>query len=171
MMAVKGRTGHHKLYLVRHAIAAERGEAWPDDTKRPLTSKGTSRMREVAKGLRDLRVSIDVILTSPLVRAKQTAEILAAGLDPSPPVAVVAALAPGVSPAKAIHALPAFHKMRRIAIVGHEPDLGELAAWLIGAKSPLPFKKGGVCRIDIGATPAPGRGQLIWMATPAMLRS
>ncbi len=172
MMATttRTRTGHHKLYLVRHAIAAERGDAWPDDAKRPLTSKGSSRMREVARGLRDLHVGIDVILTSPLVRARQTAEILANGLRPAPAVSVVPALAPGVTPAQAIAALPAFRKMRRIALVGHEPGLGELAAWLIGAQSPLPFKKGGVCRIDIGATPAPGQGQLIWMATPGMLR-
>jgi phosphohistidine phosphatase len=160
----------HVLYLVRHAIAAERGPAWPDDAKRPLTSKGISRMRDVVRGLRDLDVAIDVILTSPLVRAKQTAEILAEGLRPTPPIAVVAALSPGVPPVQVIEALGTFRKMHRIALVGHEPGMGELAAWLIGAKQALPFKKGGVARIDIGSTPAPGQGELVWMATPKMLR-
>jgi phosphohistidine phosphatase len=167
---VKANAGRHRLYLVRHAVAAERGDSWPDDAKRPLTSKGISRMRDIVHRLRDLDVSIDVVLTSPLVRAKQTAQILADGLRPSPPVAIVAALSPGVSPAQTVEALGTFRKMRRIALVGHEPGLGELAAWLIGAALPLPLKKGGVCRIDLHSTPAPGRGQLIWMATPKMLR-
>lgn len=160
----------HTLYLVRHAIAAERGDAWPDDDKRPLTSKGISRMREVVRGLRDLGVAIDLVLTSPLVRAKQTAQILAQGLRPTPPVALVAALSPGVPPAQIMESLATFRKMHGIALVGHEPGIGELAASLIGAKSTLPFRKGGVCRIDFASVPAAGAGQLIWMATPKMLR-
>jgi phosphohistidine phosphatase SixA len=59
----------------------------------------------------------------------------------------------------------------RIALVGHEPNLGELAASLIGARSALPFKKGGVCRIDFDVLPPKGLGQLIWFVTPKMLRS
>ena len=65
-----------QLYLVRHAIAAERGDKWPDDTKRPLTHKGAARMRQAVEGLRALGVEIDLVLTSPLVRAEQTADIL-----------------------------------------------------------------------------------------------
>ena len=62
-----------ELYLVRHAIAAERGSEWPDDTKRPLTERGISRFKEAVKGLRHLDVTVDEIFTSPLVRARQTA--------------------------------------------------------------------------------------------------
>jgi phosphohistidine phosphatase len=162
-------TPTHTLFLVRHGLAAERGEEWPDDSKRPLTSKGMARMREIAAGLRELDVEIDLVLTSPLVRAKQTAELLVQGLKPSPALVVSSVFAPGVAPARAAEALD-FRKVRTLAVVGHEPDLGQLAAWLIGAKAPLPFKKGGICRIDFPASAAHGAGQLIWLATPKMLR-
>jgi phosphohistidine phosphatase len=159
------------VYLVRHAIAADRGSDWPDDTKRPLTSKGISRMREVVDGLNDLEVRIELVLTSPLVRAKQTADLLAAGLKPAPPVEIIAEMVPGTPPAKLAEALGPMSGRRSIALVGHEPGLGELAAWLVGAKAPFEFKKGGVCRIDVQALPPAGNGQLIWLATPRMLRS
>lgn len=159
----------YTLYLVRHAIAEERGDKWPDDSTRPLTSKGAARFRKVVRGLRELGVTVDLVLTSPLVRAKQTAQLLVEGLRPAPALAVTPALAPGVGPAKAAEALGQFRKARRIALVGHEPDLGELAAWLIGTRAPVAFKKGGVCRID-GAGLPPADGQLIWLAPPRVLR-
>src|SRR5262245_41820779 len=84
-----------EIYVVRHAIAEMRGEAWPDDSKRPLSEAGILRMRKNARGLLRLGVEIDVILTSPLVRARQTAEILAATFDVRPPLVVSDALAPG----------------------------------------------------------------------------
>jgi phosphohistidine phosphatase SixA len=64
-----------ELYLVRHAIVADRGDEWPDDTKRPLTKRGIGRFRECVTGLRELKATVDEIFTSPLVRAKQTADI------------------------------------------------------------------------------------------------
>ena len=70
-----------ELYLVRHGIAAERGDDWPDDTKRPLTERGVSRFKESVGGLKELDGIIDEIFTSPLVRARQTADLLAAGVD------------------------------------------------------------------------------------------
>ena len=72
------------LYLVRHAIAAKRGDEWPDDTKRPLTRKGVWRMREITAGLDALDVAIDVVVTSPLVRARDTAQLLIAGQSRRP---------------------------------------------------------------------------------------
>ena len=84
-----------ELYLVRHAIAADRGSDWPDDSKRPLTEQGISRFKDAVKGLRRLDVEIDEIFTSPLVRARQTAELLAAGLEGKSPVKTLDALAPG----------------------------------------------------------------------------
>jgi phosphohistidine phosphatase len=163
-----------RLYLVRHAIAADRGDEWPDDAMRPLTRKGIARMRRNIEGLRALGVTIQVILTSPLVRAAETAELLADGLEPSPPIKTVPALAPGGAPT-AIAAMlgSAVRKsddVQSIALVGHEPDLGTLAAWLIGAQHPLPFKKGGVCRIDVADLPPKGNGQLVWFAPPRLLR-
>src|SRR6185312_14278705 len=88
-------SGAFTLYLVRHGRAAERGEEWPDDTKRHLTPQGIDRFREVVRGLSMLGVTIDVVLTSPLVRARQTSDLLAGGLRPHPTVQVTAVLAPG----------------------------------------------------------------------------
>lgn len=169
------------VYLVRHAIAAERGEAFPDDTVRPLTRKGRARMRLAVAGLRTLKPGIEVILTSPLVRAAQTAAILAAGLPGGVPVCPSPALAPGRGPLDVAQALGALKKVSAVALVGHEPDLGALGAWLIGARAPLVFRKGGIARIDIesleplaslGSTKsAAPEATLVWLATPAMLRA
>jgi phosphohistidine phosphatase len=159
-----------ELYLVRHAIAAERGDAYPDDTKRPLTAEGITRMRRITKGLAALGVSVDQVLTSPLVRARQTAEILAQGLASKPPVATSAALAPGGRVTALIEDLSKYSRRSRIAVVGHEPDLGQLAARLIGTRGTVTFRKGGVCRIDLDALPPTGPGHLVWFATPRMLR-
>jgi phosphohistidine phosphatase len=159
------------LYLVRHAIATEHGADWPDDTKRPLTAKGSARMREVVGGLRALDPDVTIVLTSPLVRARQTADLLVAGLKPRPSLDVVPALAPGGAPGQVAEALGGHDGADAVVLVGHEPDLGRLGAWLIGAKSPLVFKKGGICRIDVARLPPAGAGQLVWLATPRMLRA
>jgi phosphohistidine phosphatase len=159
-----------ELYLVRHAIAAERNGEWRDDTKRPLTERGASRFREGVNGLRKLDVMIDEIFTSPLVRAKQTAELLAAGVEGKPPVKILDALSPGHTAAAVLSQLGKAAKRRRIALVGHEPELGELAAHLLGAGRPLPFKKGGMCRIDLESLTSKRAGSLIWFVTPNVLR-
>ena len=159
-----------ELYLVRHGIAADRGEDYPDDAKRPLTNHGISRMRKQAKGLAALDVSVDLILTSPLVRTRQTADILAQGLPGTPPVHQTDALAPAGTRAAVLKELGQHMRLARIALVGHEPNIGELAGSLIGARSALPFKKGAVCRIDFEIFPPKGTGELIWFATPKLLR-
>ena len=87
-----------ELYLVRHAIAAERGEDWPDDDKRPLTEKGIARFKEGLQGLTWLDVAIDEIFTSPLVRAKQTADLLAAGIPGKPAVKLARCAGAGAWP-------------------------------------------------------------------------
>ena len=159
-----------ELYLVRHAIAAERGSEWPDDTKRPLTERGMTRFREVVKGLRRLDITVDEIFTSPLVRARQTAELLAAGLEGKAPVKVLDALAPGHTSASVMTQLARVAKRRRVALVGHEPDLGELAAHLIGAGRALAFKKGGICRIDLGSLTSKSAASLVWFLPPNVAR-
>jgi phosphohistidine phosphatase len=161
-------SGAFTLYLVRHGRAAERGDEWPDDTKRPLTPQGIDRFREVVRGLSILGITIDVVLTSPLVRARQTADLLAAGLRPHPSVDVTSVLAPGTAISDVIAALAKPGKAKSIACVGHEPDLGALAARLIGARRPLPFKKGGICRIEMAESRT--AGELVWFAPPRLLR-
>ena len=162
--------GPTELCLVRHAIAAERGEDWPNDDKRPLTARGVSRFRECVEGLSTLGVAIDEIFTSPLVRARQTADLLASGLPGTPAVKILDALSPGHAPGSVLAQLARQAHRRRIALVGHEPDLGELAAHLIGAGRALPFKKGGVCRIDVESLTSRRPGALEWFVTPRLLR-
>jgi phosphohistidine phosphatase len=159
-----------ELYLIRHGIAAERGEEHPDDSKRPLTSKGIASLRREAKSLNALGVTFDQIITSPLVRTRQTADILAEALQGKPPVATSDSLAPAGTPAAVIQELNKHARKARVALVGHEPNLGELAARLIGAKRPLEFKKGAICRLDFEVLPPKGVGQLRWFLPPKVLR-
>ena len=159
-----------ELYLIRHGVAAERGDEFPDDSKRPLTSAGISRLRKEAKALDALGVAIDHIITSPLVRTKQTADVFAETLKSKPSLSQSDALAPAGTSAAVVQELSKHMRNARIALVGHEPNIGELAARLIGARMPLEFKKGGICRIDFEVFPPKGVGQLRWFVTPRMLR-
>jgi len=159
-----------ELYLIRHGVAAERGEDFPDDSKRPLTNAGISRLKKEAKPLDALGVAFDHIISSPLVRTKQTADVFAELLKSKPSVSQSDALAPAGTSTAVIQELAKHMRKGRIALVGHEPNLGELAGRLIGARMPLEFKKGGICRIDFEVFPPKGIGQLRWFVTPRMLR-
>jgi phosphohistidine phosphatase len=160
-----------ELYLIRHGMAEERGDAWPDDAKRPLTQGGMSKLRKSARGLSRLGVSFDVIVTSPLVRTRQTAEIIAGALDPHPHVTNMDSLGPDGRIADVLSDLEKYSKRSRVALVGHEPGIGELAARLIGSRHPVPFKKGAICRIDMQTLPPAGPGDLRWFLLPKMLRN
>jgi phosphohistidine phosphatase len=159
-----------ELYLIRHGVAAERGEDYPDDSKRPLTNGGISRLRKEAKALDALGVAFDHIITSPLVRTRQTADIFAESLKSKPSMSQSDALAPAGTSTAVIQELAKHMRKGRIALVGHEPNIGELAARLIGARMPMEFKKGAICRIDFEVFPPKGIGQLRWFLTPRMLR-
>ena len=159
-----------ELYLIRHGVAADRGEEYPDDSKRPLTSDGISQLRKQAKALDTLDIGFDHIITSPLVRTRQTADVFAEHLKSKPSVSNSDALAPAGTPAGVLQELGKHMRKARIALVGHEPNIGELAARLIGSRTPLAFKKGAICRIDFEVFPPKGSGQLRWFVTPKMLR-
>jgi phosphohistidine phosphatase len=159
-----------ELYLVRHAPAAERGPDWPDDDARPLTPDGTAKFRKAVAGLAALGVQIDLVLTSPLVRCRQTADILADGLPGRPRVQALDALAPGGGHSAVIAEAARVAKRPRVALVGHEPDIGHLASKLLGMRRAMEFRKGAVCRIDVDGLPPGGPGRLSWFATPRMLR-
>jgi phosphohistidine phosphatase len=160
------------LYLVRHAIAEQRGPDWPDDSLRPLTAEGVKRWRRQASGLVAIDARPDLILTSPYTRARQTADLLAAAFPKKPKVVELPALQPGVKPRDVLRALEADGRVASLALVGHEPGLGELAALLVGFKTAPEFKKGGVARVDVAILPPPaGSGQLQWWLTPKILRT
>jgi phosphohistidine phosphatase len=159
----------HSLYIVRHGIAADRGAEYPDDTKRPLTDEGISRLRKVIAGLGELEVEVGLILTSPLVRARQTADLLSNGLRGHPPVIETKALSPGAAYKELLAELGRHGRPSGIALVGHEPHLGETAARLAGCVGRFDFRKGGVCRIDVDGLPPSGAGRLEWFAPPKIL--
>jgi len=161
----------YQLFLIRHGVAEERGDAWPDDAKRPLSEDGIERFQKSARGLARLDVWIDVVLTSPLVRARQTAEILASAFDPRPSIITIESLAPGGSYASLLTDLEKHGRKTRIALVGHEPGIGELGARLIGSRHSFEFKKGAVCRIDVDEIPPGGPGDLRWFLTPKVMAS
>jgi phosphohistidine phosphatase len=112
-----------------------------------------------------------VILTSPLVRTRQTAETVAGVFDARPPIVAIESLAPGGSYQAVLADLEKQARRKRIALIGHEPQIGELAARLVGSRHPFEFKKGSVCRIDVDTLPPSGAGALRWFATTKILRA
>lgn len=163
-----------RLLVVRHAIAEDREEfaaSGQDDRLRPLTPRGVRRMKRAARGLRRLIPSIDVLAASPLVRAAQTAEIVqgAYGIDE---VITVAALAPEALVTDLAAWLSA-STSSVVAIVGHEPQLGHVIGYLIGAgdRSAIELKKGAVSLLELdGREATAGSARLIWSLPPRVLR-
>ncbi|HEV2177750.1 MAG TPA: phosphohistidine phosphatase SixA [Terriglobia bacterium] len=164
------RTGH-ELYFMRHAAALAGDGSVFDDAKRPLTPDGKAKLKQIAGGLRRLGFPVDWIVTSPLVRAVETAEIVAESVG-DVPVDFCDALRPGGA-AEALVAFLAKQPVRkRILLVGHEPGLSELAARLLGAgrHAGLSFKKGGCCLITFSEFPPKSPGRLVWWLTPRVMR-
>jgi phosphohistidine phosphatase len=165
--------GDYELYIMRHGLAVTRSPSTlMDDAKRPLTPEGKEKMREIAKGLVRLGMSVDWVVSSPLVRAVETAEIVADAFSPKPAFDFCDALRPGGGAEALISFLAKRANHRRVLVVGHEPDLGELAARLIGGgrSANMPFKKGGCCQINFSIFPPKAPGRLMWWLTPRVMR-
>ncbi|WP_242345391.1 phosphohistidine phosphatase SixA [Anaeromyxobacter terrae] len=161
-----------ELLLVRHAIAARtssRGES--ADARRPLTAEGRRRMVRGARGLAALVAELDGVFPSPLVRAVETARIVADAYGLTPEEGLPA-LAPDRPPQEVIAWLCARRRDGTVALVGHEPHLSRLAALLVaGDPEPLfTFRKGGACLLTLDGTPRPGGARLRWLATAKVLR-
>ncbi len=167
-----GQGQRYELYIMRHGIAVARGAEFEDDSKRPLTPEGKKKVKQIASGLKRLGVSLDWVVTSPLVRAVETAEIVAESLGPNVQMDFCDALRPGGSAESLITFLAKHPNRKRILVAGHEPDLGSLAARLIGAGRHvnLAFKKGGCCLLEFDQFPPKSPGDLVWWATPRLLR-
>jgi len=163
----------YELYIMRHGLAVARsGGAILDDVKRPLTPEGKQKMREIAAGLVKTGFDVDWIVSSPLVRAVETAEMVGEELTSKPPLEFCEALRPGGSGEALIAFLAKRSNRRRVLLVGHEPDLSELAARLIGAgrNANMPFKKGGCCLITFREFPPKSPGRLVWWLNPRLLK-
>ena len=163
-----------ELYLVRHAIAFERDPArWPDDGERPLSPQGEARFRIAAQGVKRIVPTVDVLLSSPFARAWRTAELLAeeAGWPPPEPVPELEADGP-VS--RALTALGRYSDRERVAVVGHEPNLSELAAHLLTTSQDgvaIEVRKGGAVCLGFDGTVRGGSGWLRWSVSPKILRA
>ena len=164
-----------ELYLIRHGIAAERG-TYANDDERPLIPRGERKTEQIAQRLSELGITFDLILTSPLVRARQTADILqAAGLAPS--VQVFEQLAPGGQCDRALSdfatLLTSLDQPTRVAFVGHEPDLSTWAEQLIGspARGNIQLKKAGIIGLSLpdDLSTALGSSKLFWLTPPRLL--
>jgi len=158
------------VLLVRHAIAEERGAAWPDDDQRPLSHDGTRKWKRAARGLARVMPSVDLLLTSPLTRTFQTAEILARALSPSPKVQMFEALRPETRPGTLVTALRSRSPKGTVVLVGHEPMLSELASLLMHLQGPLEFRKGAAMLLVTQGLGTRGPARLEWFLTPRVLR-
>ena len=161
-----------RVYLLRHAIAAERGSAAYVDDDRPLTEEGKDKMSKAAKGLASIVDDIDVILTSPLIRAHDTARIAARAMRAESKVQICKELSSGSSVKHLMTYLSKFRGLTSIMLVGHQPDLGFIASMLLGSDSSvIEFKKGSACCIEISTLPPRSKGTLIWHLQPKHLRA
>jgi len=160
-----------KLLIIRHATAVERGAPGFADDDRPLTPEGEKRFRKAAKGLARITPRPDVLFTSPLPRARRTAEIAArawaGGVEP----VTLEALARGDMDGLA-EALGSRGGEENVAIVGHEPHVSAVLARLLGSahESRLSFRKGGAALLDLPGGLGDG-AQLVWFLPPKVLRA
>lgn len=163
-----------KLLIIRHAKAEERpttGLFKKKDASRRLTEEGRKSMRKAAKALREIAPAIDILASSPLVRARETADIVADVCDIKE-VLEQPLLAPDADKQALINWLKEQPAERTVAIVGHEPQLSAFASLLLGGKDEalLVLKKGACCLIEFNDAPAAGAGTLLWLLQPAQLR-
>ena len=153
------------VYLVRHGIA----EDWPEsgrDRDRRLTEQGRSRLKHSGRGLKKLGVKPDVILTSPFLRAAETAAILAETLNRPNSLQTVELLQSGGGSEEHIREL-LDDQANEVMIVGHQPEMSLMAEELVGRGARLVFKKGSVCRIELADPLA--EGHLVWLLAPKVL--
>jgi phosphohistidine phosphatase len=159
-----------KIYLLRHAIAADRDpDRYPDDSLRPLTVQGRKKMIKVADALNNMGLQVDLILSSPFVRARQTAEIARKSLHlKKDRLLLIDALAPAGNPGNLIAEIQAKYTVDKLLLVGHEPDLSNLISLLLSGDTSIPItmKKAGICCLSIEQLVAGKCAALEWLINP-----
>ena len=158
------------LYLIRHAIAEEESPS-VEDRQRALTEKGAKKMRNIAKGLKTLGIEFDYIISSPYVRAQQTAEILGDVFKLRKRIVISESIAPMGDPSQLLAEINEKYTVNSLAIVGHEPYLSNLISLLTTGGAPLEmtFKKGGVCYLTTDDLHHTRKATLQWLLTPGVL--
>lgn len=164
----------HELLIVRHAKAEARGAyalTHVPDAERALTARGARRMRKTARGLARLLPALGAIYSSPLLRAQQTARLLAERF-PAAASVTLPALAPDGDRDELLAALAADAADGPVALIGHEPNLGEFVSWLLCGRphSFVPLPIAAACLLHVQPPLRPGRAQLQWLLTCAQLR-
>ena len=157
------------LYILRHGIAADKDDPrYPKDDDRPLTEEGQKKTLKIARRMKGLGLTFDLILSSPLARARQTAEITASVLGCKSKLKFSANLAPAGSKKALLHEIA---RRRRILLVGHEPYLSELTSTLLAGTDGLgiDLKKGGLCRMTVAHLRYGRCATLEWLASPKLL--
>jgi phosphohistidine phosphatase len=160
-----------EIYVLRHGIAVERGaRGYEKDSARPLTKEGEDKMRQIANAMLAMGLQFDLILSSPLVRAKQTAQIVAQELGER--VTLTEFLAPGANALELIAEIND-EKPQRVLLVGHEPDLSSLISVLFTGDSSasIELKKGSLCKLTSDKLTFGQCAMLNWLLTPKHLRS
>jgi phosphohistidine phosphatase len=160
-----------EIYILRHGIAVERGtKGYKNDSDRPLTKEGAEKMEQIAKTLQAMEVQFDLILSSPYVRAQQTAQIV--GDELGEEVTFTDFLIPGANGLELIGEIND-EKPQRVLLVGHEPDLSQLISVLItgGTEAMIELKKGGLCKLTSDKLSFGKSATLNWLLTARQLRS
>lgn len=158
-----------RLYFLRHGIAANTGGT---DFDRPLTDEGISDMKEEARAMKRLDIAPDRIFSSPLVRARQTAEIVAETLGREDRLEMVKALGIPCDRKALVKRLSEEDVNACIMLVGHDPDMSQFPGYFIGLPSlRIPFKKGSLCRVDISALPPKAHGEIKLFLNPKQLKA
>jgi len=157
--------------LMRHGIAIDSEEWDGAEEDRPLTKKGKARVRHAAVGLATLSYKPTHLVSSPLVRAYDTAKLVRIEVCPTLTIERRHELAAGASPQQVLSFLCALPPASTVICVGHEPLLGEVAGMLLRGRIPgLSLKKAGAALIHLPDGPKPGRGMLHWWLQPRQLR-
>jgi phosphohistidine phosphatase len=160
------------LYILRHAIAEPLTPRIARDSERSLTPEGETKMWRIAKGMKMLDLSFDLILSSPFRRSLQTAEIVAEVFKVKEILEILPALASGTDTKELVEALQKrVVNERDVLLVGHEPDLSRLIALLLSGDPTLQItmKKGGLCRLKLEALNYGRCGVLDWLLAPSQL--
>lgn len=157
-----------QIYLLRHGLAEE-ARAGKPDSDRPLTGEGTKRLKEVLKRAKVAGVKPTVILTSPYVRARQTAELAAQNLGYPDELVPTSKLVPMGHPVETWGEIRTLQGEQAVLLVGHEPQMGMLTGFLLGAPQlRVDFKQGSMVRIDMADLGVVPRGVLKWMMAPKL---
>jgi phosphohistidine phosphatase len=162
------------LYLLRHGMAVERGTpGFKNDAARPLTPKGRRQLRQTAAAMTKMELPFDLLLSSPLLRAKQTAEIVAERLKLKKRLKFSDELKPDGSMTNLLRQLNELNPLpESILLVGHEPYLGRLISLLISGdeKATIDFKKGGLCKLEVNKLRFGSCATLAWLLTPKQMK-